>query len=79
MIAALAHAFVPIFAGLLLAPQQRDYVVLLGAIPSGFFGIVFGKSFRNAVLEVASGSLIPTYFAGVFNMTGWMVVLSHLH
>jgi predicted permease len=62
-----------------MAPQQRDYVVLLSAVPAGFFGIVFGKGFSDAVPDVASASLIATYIAGIFTMAGWMVVLSHLH
>jgi predicted permease len=61
-----------------LAPQQRDTVVLISAIPSGFFGIVFGKNFPNAVTPVASASLIGTYIAGIFTMAGWMVLLNHL-
>jgi malonate transporter and related proteins len=61
-----------------LAPQQRDYAVLISAIPSGFFGIVFGKSFPNAVPPVASASLIGTYIVGIFTMAGWMVLLNHL-
>jgi hypothetical protein len=40
--------------------------------------VVFGKSFPNAVPEVASASLICTYLAGVFTMAGWMVLLSHM-
>lgn len=57
---------------------QRDFAVLISAIPGGFFGVVFGKSFPNAVPEVASASLICTYLAGVFTMAGWMALLSHM-
>jgi malonate transporter and related proteins len=46
-----------------MEPHQRDYVVLLSAIPCGFFGIVFGKNFPNAVPQVASASLIGSYIA----------------
>ena len=59
--------------------HQRDYVVLLSAIPCGFFGVVFGKSFPNAVPKVANASLIGSYIVGPFTLTGWMVLLSHLH
>jgi predicted permease len=62
-----------------MEPQQRDYVVLLSAVPCGFFGVVFGKSFPNAVPQVANASLIASYIAGLFTMSGWMVLLSHLH
>ena len=61
-----------------LAPQQRDYAVLISAIPSGFFGIVVGKNFPNAVPPIASASLIGTYVAGIFTMAGWMMLLNHL-
>ena len=59
--------------------HQRDYVVLLSAVPCGFFGVVFGKNFPNAVPPVANGSLIASYIAGLLTMIGWMVLLSHLH
>ena len=59
--------------------HQRDYVVLLSAVPCGFFGVVFGKNFPNAVPQVANASLIASYIAGLFTMSGWMVLLSHLH
>jgi malonate transporter and related proteins len=76
----LQPAFCLLFAmSIGLAPQQRDWVVLISAIPSGFFGIVFGKNFPNAVSPVASASLIGTYITGIFTMAGWMVVLNHLH
>ena len=61
-----------------MEPQQRDYVVLLSAIPCGFFGVVFGKGLSNAVPQVACASLVASYIAGVFTMAGWMIVLSHL-
>jgi predicted permease len=62
-----------------MEPHQRDYVVLLSAVPCGFFGVVFGKNFPNAVPPVANGSLIASYIAGLLTMIGWMVLLSHLH
>jgi malonate transporter and related proteins len=62
-----------------MEPHQRDYVVLVSAIPCGFFGVVFGKGFPNAVPQVANASLIASYIAGLFTMSGWMVLLRHLH
>lgn len=53
------------------------YVVLVCAIPCGFFGIVFGKGF-GATPEVASSSLIASYLAGVVTLAGWMVLLGRL-
>ena len=53
-------------------------VVLMTAIPCGFFGIVFGKGF-DATPEVASSSLIASYVIGIFTLAGWIIFLSHLH
>jgi malonate transporter and related proteins len=58
--------------------EQTRYVVLICAVPCGFFGIVFGKGF-NAVPEVASSSLIASYVVGIFTLAGWIVILSRLH
>jgi malonate transporter and related proteins len=58
--------------------QQIKYVVLLSAIPCGFFGILFGKGF-NATPEVASSSLIASTVLGIFTLAGWIVLLDHLH
>jgi malonate transporter and related proteins len=59
--------------------RQRDYVVLPSAVPCGFFGIVFGRNFPNAVPQAANASLIASYIAGLFTMSGWMALLRHLH
>jgi malonate transporter len=53
-------------------------VVLISAIPCGFFGIVFGKGF-DATPHVASSSLIASYVIGIFTLAGWIIFLSHLH
>jgi predicted permease len=58
--------------------QQTRYVVLLSAIPCGFFGILFGEGF-NATPEVASSSLIASTVLGIFTLAGWIVFLDHLH
>ena len=52
-------------------------VVLISAIPCGFFGIVFGKGF-DATPEVASSSLIASYVFGVVTLAGWIIFLSYL-
>ena len=57
--------------------EQTRYVVLISAIPCGFFGVVFGKSF-DATPEVASSSLIASTLVGVFTLAGWIVLTSHL-
>jgi malonate transporter and related proteins len=58
--------------------DQIRYVVLLSAIPCGFFGILFGEGF-NATPEVASSSLIASTVLGIFTLAGWIVFLDHLH
>ena len=58
--------------------DETRFVVLICAIPCGFFGIVFGKGF-NATPEIASSSLIASYVVGIFTLAGWIVLLSHLH
>jgi malonate transporter len=52
----------------------RD-ITLISAIPGGFFGLVFGKSF-NATPETASSALIASYGVGAFSMAGWMLVFT---
>ena len=58
--------------------EQTRYVVLLSAMPCGFFGILFGESF-NATPKVASSSLIASTVLGIFTLAGWIVFLDHLH
>jgi predicted permease len=58
--------------------EQTKYVVLLAAIPSGFFGILFGEGF-DSTPKVASSSLIATTVLGIFTLAGWIILLSHLH
>jgi malonate transporter and related proteins len=52
----------------------RD-ITLISAIPGGFFGLVFGKSF-NSTPETASSALIASYCVGVFSLAGWMLVFT---
>jgi len=58
--------------------EQTRFVVLLSAIPSGFFGILFGKGF-DATPDVASSSLVATTVLSVVTLGGWIVFLSRLH
>jgi malonate transporter and related proteins len=58
--------------------EQTRHVVLLSAIPCGFFGALFGKGF-DATPEVASSSLIASTALGLFTLAGWIVLLDHLH
>jgi malonate transporter len=58
--------------------EQTRWVVLLCAIPCGFFGILFGEPL-NATPEVASSSLIACTVLAIFTLPGWIVLLSHVH
>jgi len=58
--------------------EQTRFAVLLSAIPSGFFGILFGKGF-DATMEVASSSLIVSTLLSIFTLAGWIILLSRLH
>jgi malonate transporter len=58
--------------------EQTRFAVLLSAIPSGFFGVLFGKGF-DAATEAASSSLIASTMLSIFTLAGWIIVLSHLH
>ena len=60
-----------------LPMEATRYVVLLCAIPCGFFGIVFGKGFGSSP-DVASSSLTASYLVGVFTLAGWMLLLGRL-
>jgi predicted permease len=54
--------------------EIRD-ITLISAIPGGFFGLVFGKSF-NSTPETASSALIASYCVGAFSLAGWMLVIT---
>ena len=60
-----------------LPREEIRYVVLISAIPCGFFGIFFGEGF-DATPEIASSSLIASYLVGIFTLAGWIVFLNHL-
>jgi len=58
--------------------EHTKHVVLLSALPCGFFGILFGESF-DATPEVASSSLVASTVLSIFTLAGWIILLSHLH
>ena len=60
-----------------LPREEIRYVVLISAIPCGFFGIFFGEGF-DATPKIASSSLIASYLVGIFTLAGWIVFLNHL-
>jgi malonate transporter and related proteins len=53
------------------------YVTLIGAIPCGFFGVVFGKDFDSNP-NLASSGLIASYVIGVGTLAAWIVIVNHL-
>jgi predicted permease len=61
-----------------LPVDQTRSVVLMAAIPCGFFGLVFGKGFNSSPL-VASSSLVLSYGLGILTLAGWITFLEHLH
>jgi malonate transporter and related proteins len=60
-----------------LPAEQLRYVVLISAIPCGFFGPVFGKSF-GASPQLASSGLIASYLLGIATLAAWIVVVNRL-
>lgn len=57
-------------------PQMR-YVILISAMPCGFFGTVFGKGFGSSP-KLASSGLIASYLIGIGTLAAWIVVVDHL-
>jgi predicted permease len=60
-----------------LPVEPLRYVVLISAMPCGFFGVVFGKSFGSSP-KLASSGLIASYVIGVVTLAAWIVILNHL-
>ena len=57
--------------------EMLRWVVLIAAVPTGFFGIVFGKGF-GATPRSASSTLAFSYILSVFSLAGWIVLLGRL-
>jgi malonate transporter and related proteins len=60
-----------------LPAEQTRYIVLISAIPCGFFGPVFGKSFGSSP-QLASSGLIASYLIGIGTLAAWIVVVNRL-
>jgi malonate transporter len=58
-----------------LPPDSLHHVVLIAAIPCGFFGLIFGKRY-SASPESASSSLVVAYFASVFTLAITIALLA---
>jgi len=57
--------------------EQMRYVVLISAMPCGFFGAVFGKVF-DANPRLASSGLIASHVVSVGTLAAWIVIVQHL-
>ena len=57
--------------------EQIRYVTLIGAMPCGFFGVVFGRSFGSNP-PLASSALIVSYVVSVPALAAWIVIVSNL-
>lgn len=73
----IAQPMIAIGACLLLRMSQEHIrsIALISAIPGGFFGLVFGKSF-NSTPEAASSGLVASYALSVVTLPVWIIVLS---
>jgi malonate transporter and related proteins len=60
-----------------LPAQQMRYVILISAMPCGFFGVVFGKGFGSSP-KLASSGLIASYLLGIGTLAAWIVIVNHL-
>jgi malonate transporter and related proteins len=60
-----------------LPVEQMRYVILISAMPCGFFGAVFGKAFGSSP-RLASSGLIASYLIGIATLAAWIVIVNHL-
>lgn len=60
-----------------LPTEQMRYVILISAMPCGFFGAVFGKGFGSSP-KLASSGLIASYLIGIGTLAAWIVLVNHL-
>lgn len=60
-----------------LSIEQLRYVTLIGAMPCGFFGAVFGKGFGVSP-RIASSGLIASYAIGIGTLAAWILTVEHL-
>jgi malonate transporter len=57
--------------------DQIREVTLIGALPCGFFGLVFGERFGSSP-PLAGSSVIVSCVAGIATLAVWMAVVAHL-
>jgi malonate transporter and related proteins len=58
-----------------MSPDQVRDITIISAIPGGFFGLVFGKSF-NALPDAASSGVIASYVGGAITLAAWMLIVA---
>jgi len=54
--------------------DQARYLILLSAVPSGFFGLLIGVDY-DAKSELASSSLIATTILGILTLPVWIALI----
>jgi len=54
--------------------DQARYLILLSAVPSGFFGLLIGVDY-GMKSEVASSSLIATTVLGILMLPVWIALI----
>lgn len=69
----------PLGIGLLihLPVELMRYIILISAMPCGFFGVVFGKGYDSSP-KLASSGLIASYVIGIGTLAAWIVIVNHL-
>jgi malonate transporter len=60
-----------------LPVELMRYIILISAMPCGFFGVVFGKGF-DSTPKLASSGLIASYVIGIGTLAAWIVIVNHL-
>jgi malonate transporter and related proteins len=60
-----------------LPVELMRYIIVISAIPCGFFGVVFGKGFDSNP-KLASSGLIASYVIGIGTLAAWIVIVNHL-
>ncbi|MBV8488666.1 MAG: AEC family transporter [Planctomycetaceae bacterium] len=60
-----------------LPADQMRYLLLISAIPAGFFGVVFAKAVGSSP-KLASSGLIASNLFGIGTLAAWIVIVNHL-
>jgi malonate transporter len=60
-----------------LPVEPMRYIILISAMPCGFFGVVFGQGVDSSS-KLASSGLIASYVIGIGTLAAWIVIVNHL-